>query len=62
LTLSENEKLLCEAIGREELFMDDLIAKTGLPPSTVSVALLTLEMKKLVKQAPGKLFSRIYRD
>src|SRR5258707_8389088 len=34
LTLSENEKLLYEALGHEELFVDDLIAKTGLPPST----------------------------
>ncbi len=62
LTLSDNEKLLYDALGTEELFTDDLIAKTGLPPSTVSVALLTLEMKKLVRQAPGKVFSRIYRD
>ncbi len=62
LTLSDNEKLLYDALGHEELFVDDLISKTGLPPSTVSVALLTLEMKKLVKQAPGKLFSRLYRD
>jgi DNA processing protein len=62
LTLTDNEKLLYDALGHEELFTDDLIAKTGLPPSTVSVALLTLEMKKLVRQAPGKIFSRIYRD
>jgi DNA processing protein len=62
LTLSENEKTLFEALGHEELFIDDLIVKTGLPPSTVSVALLTLEMKKLVRQMPGKLFARAYRD
>ena len=62
LTLNDNETLLYETLGREELFIDDLIAKTGLPPSTVSVALLTLEMKKLVRQMPGKLFTRAYRD
>jgi DNA processing protein len=62
LTLNENEKLLYEALGHDELFIDDLIVKTGLPPSTVSVALLTLEMKKLVRQMPGKLFARLYRD
>jgi hypothetical protein len=39
-----------------------VIVKTGLPPSTVSVGLLTLEMKKLIRQMPGKLFSRIYRE
>lgn len=62
LTLNESEKLLFEALGREDVYMDELIARTGLAPSTVSVALLTLEMKKLVRQMPGKLFSRIYRD
>jgi len=62
LTLNENEKALFEALGHEELYMDDLIVKTGLPPSTVSVALLTLEMKKLVRQMPGKLFVRAYRE
>src|SRR5688572_19733027 len=62
LTLNENEKLIYEALGREELFIDDVIVKTGLAPSTVSVALLTLEMKKLVRQMPGKLFVRAYRE
>lgn len=62
LTLSENEKLVYDALGAEELFTDDVIEKTGLPASTVSVALLTLEMKKLVRQMPGKVFVRSSRD
>ena len=59
LTLSDNEKAIYEALRSEELYIDDVIEKTGLPASAVSVGLLTLEMKKLVKQMPGKLFSRI---
>src|SRR5262249_4938085 len=62
LTLSGNEKLLYDSLGHQEPFMDEPIDKTGVPTSTVSVALLTLDIKKLVKQAPGKLFSRIYRE
>lgn len=62
LTLTENEKLVYDALGAEELFTDDVIEKTGLPASTVSVALLTLEMKKLVKQMPGKVFARNSRE
>ena len=62
LTLTENEKLVFEALGTEELFIDDVIEKTGLPASAVSVALLTLEVKRLVKQMPGKLFSRYTRE
>ena len=62
LTLTDNEKLIYDALGTEELFMDEVIGKTGLPASTVSVALLTLEMKKLVQQKPGKVFLRYNRD
>ncbi|MGZ8921593.1 MAG: DNA-processing protein DprA, partial [Limisphaerales bacterium] len=62
LTLTDNEKLIYEALGTEELFMDEVIVKTGLPASTVSVALLTLEMKKLLQQKPGKVFVRFNRD
>ena len=38
--------------------IDTIIDKTGLPVSSVSVALLGLEMKRLAKQLPGKLFAR----
>jgi DNA processing protein len=62
LTLTDNEKLVYEAVDPRETFMDEVIAKTGLPASAVSVALLTLEMKKLVKQLPGKVFLRVGRD
>ena len=62
LTLSDNEKVVYESLGHEELYMDDIIAKCGLPASAVSVSLLMLEMKKLIKQMPGKLFSRLQRE
>ena len=38
--------------------MDDVIRRSGLPASAASVALLSLEMKRLVRQLPGKLFVR----
>jgi DNA processing protein len=59
LTLSDNEKVVYEAVDLRETFMDEVIVKTGLPASAVSVALLTLEMKKLVRQLPGKVFLRV---
>jgi len=62
LELGGNEKTVYDALGCEELFPDDLIAKTGLPSSAVSVALLTLEIKKLVRQMPGKLYTRLQRE
>ncbi|MEM1058966.1 MAG: DNA-processing protein DprA [Verrucomicrobiota bacterium] len=54
--LSDAEKLVFESIGSEEAPLDLLIQKTGLPSAKVSSTLLRLEMKKLVRQLPGKHF------
>jgi len=58
MELSENEKLVYDSLGNEELAIDEVIRKCGLPSSAVSVALFSLEMKRLVKQLPGKMFLR----
>src|SRR2546425_146797 len=58
LTLSENEQKVYEVLSHEEVAMDDVIRRSGLPPSAASVTLLSLEMKRLIKQLPGKLFVR----
>ena len=43
-----------------QLIADDFnrLGDTGLPASAVSVGLFSLEMKKLVRQLPGKMFLR----
>ncbi len=56
LDLSENEQRVFGVLDSEELTIDDVIRKSNLPSSAVSVALFSLEMKRLVKQLPGKLF------
>jgi len=56
LELPENEKLVYDALSKEESSIDEVIRRSGLPSSAVSVALLSLEMKRAVKQLPGKLF------
>ena len=58
LELSENEQKVFATLDREEISIDDVIRKSGLPSSAVSVALLSLEMKRLIRQLPGKLFVR----
>jgi DNA processing protein len=58
LALSENENKVYEMLDHEEISIDEVIRKSGLPTSAVSVALLSLEMKRLVRQLPGKLFVR----
>jgi DNA processing protein len=56
LELSENEQKVFDALTDEETGIDDVIRKSGLPSSAVSVALLSLEMKRVIRQLPGKLF------
>jgi DNA processing protein len=58
LELSEHEQQVYEAVGAAEDSVDEIIHRSGLPASTVSVALLSLEMKRLLVQLPGRLFSR----
>ncbi|MDB6027685.1 MAG: hypothetical protein JWM68_3908 [Verrucomicrobiales bacterium] len=59
LTLTENERIIYEALNNEdELSIDDVIRKSNLPSSAASVALLSLEMKRLIRQLPGKMFVR----
>ncbi len=55
-TLSTNEQAVYDALSEDESTIDEVIRRSGLPPSAVSVALLALEMKRLIRQHPGKLF------
>lgn len=56
--LSENEQRIYDVIDHEQKHIDDIIRQCGLTPSTVSVTLLGLEMKKIIRQLPGKMFTR----
>jgi DNA processing protein len=58
LELSESEQKVYDRLNNEEASIDEVIRHTALPPSAVSVALLSLEMKRLVRQLPGKMFVR----
>ncbi|HMJ91909.1 MAG TPA: DNA-processing protein DprA [Candidatus Acidoferrum sp.] len=58
ISLSENEQRAYDALSNEPVGMDDVIRNSGLPSSAVSVALLSLEMKRIVRQLPGKRFVR----
>ncbi len=56
MELSGNEQRVYDGLDHEELGIDEVIRKSGLPASAVSVALLSLEMKRLIRQLPGKRF------
>lgn len=59
LPLSEAEARILAALDdRVERSIDEVIRATGLPPAQVASTLFALELKRLVGQTPGKLFTR----
>ena len=58
LKLSETEAKVMALIGQEEIAIDEIIRGSGLTSAAVSATLLGLEMKRIVKQLPGKLYVR----
>jgi len=57
---SKEECELYGLISEQAVQLDELVEKTALDIPRVSAILLRLEMKKLVKQLPGKQFVRSY--
>lgn len=59
LQLSDSEQRVYDQVAESgETTPDEIIRRSGLPSATVSVALLSLEMKRLIRQLPGKRFVR----
>ena len=55
--LSMEEAGLYNLLSLGPLDFDDILVKSRLPVSTASSVLTSLELKKLVKQSPGKIFA-----
>ncbi|MBQ4479387.1 MAG: DNA-processing protein DprA [Victivallales bacterium] len=53
------EYRLWEAIGTAEIGIDDLVAELQMPVSAILGALLSLEIKQLIHQLPGKRVRRV---
>src|SRR3954449_143032 len=58
-TLTDEERRVYESIHSSETSIDDIAARSELPSSAVSSTLLQLELKRLVKQLPGKYFVKL---
>ncbi len=56
--LSDTERKVFEVLGAEELHVDTIIRKCGLPSGEVQSSLLRLEMRKLARQLPGRVYVR----
>ena len=57
--LSQQERRVYDAINAAETSIDEIAAKSELPSGAVSSTLLQLELKRLVKQLPGKYFVKL---
>ena len=57
-TLSHPEQQIFNVLTHEEMQQDEIIRRSELPAAQVSVALLQLEIKKMIQQHPGRLFTR----
>lgn len=57
--LSPEELALWKALGNEERHIDELIQASGLSASEAFSNLMRLELKKLVRQLPGRIFARL---
>lgn len=59
IDLNEAEKRLLQMIPYQPLHIDDLIRLSELGAAAASALLLSLEIKKVIRQTPGKYFCRI---
>ena len=57
--LSAEEQKIIEILSSEPKHIDDLTLVTGFPSAQVAGLLTLLELKKVVKQSPGKIFSLV---
>ena len=56
--LSAIEQIIIDFISTNNLQVDEIIASTALAPAEVLSSLMSLELKGIVKQHPGKFFTR----
>lgn len=59
INLSEDEKTLLNMIPYQPMHIDNIIRQSGIKASEASAILLSLELKKAIRQTPGKYFCRI---
>jgi DNA processing protein len=57
-TLTENEKAIWQSISQKPVHIDEIIASTGRMAPEVLSSLLSLELKDVIEQKPGKMYVR----
>lgn len=55
-SLTDDEREIYKTLSDEPLHIDDIVCKAGLEASQASKVLLSLQLKKLIQELPGKQF------
>ncbi|MHC4616746.1 MAG: DNA-processing protein DprA [Planctomycetota bacterium] len=58
LNLSADEKTVYDCLGKEPVHIDEIVAMTQVAPGKINAALVSLQLKGLVRQLPGSLYVR----
>jgi DNA processing protein len=56
--LSATEQIIIDLISTNHLHIDEIITETALSPADALSSLMSLELKGIIQQHPGKFFSR----
>ena len=62
LPSNEVELALLESLSNEQMYIDDILSKTGLPIEKVSAALVMMELKGLVRQVGSQTYLAIREE
>ena len=57
--LNEEEQKIYDSLTEEPIHIDEVVGKTNFPPSLVLSTLTRLEIRKLAKELPGKMFVKM---
>jgi len=58
LKLSDNERLVYDCLGKEPVQIEQVIAEADVAAGDINAALISLQLKGLIKQLPGNMFIR----
>lgn len=57
--LEKEEEALLHHLPQQELSIDELAARTQLPAAKLNVLLMSLVLKKMIKEFPGKIYKKV---
>lgn len=57
-SLTGNERKIYKAMSDEPVYIDDIVARSGIGAADASKVLLSLQLKKLILEVPGKQYIR----